>query len=115
MPDVFAVSSSPTSAVPVIAGAPVALVVSSSVTVMLRDAVTDVYSAAPTARWVSRAESLSTSPSSPAATVTVCVLSQVDGVKVSIAVAGVRVRSVPAWPVIVTVTSAVGSEFSATV
>ena len=57
--------------------------------------------------------SLFVSSSSPAATVTVCAVPQFEVVNVSDA--GLGVSSVPAWPVIATVTVAVGSVASFTV
>ena len=57
--------------------------------------------------------SLPASSSWPAVTVTVCAVLQFDVVNVSEVLSSVR--SVPSWPDTVTVTSAVGCEFSATV
>ena len=57
--------------------------------------------------------SLFVSSSSPAATVTVCAVPQFEVVNVSDA--GLGVSSVPAWPVIATVTVADGSVASLTV
>jgi len=67
----------------------------------------------PEAVWVSVAVSFDPSSSSSADTVTVRTLFQFVVVKVS--EAGLGVRSVSAWPAMVTVTSAVGSEASLTV
>ena len=64
---------------------------------------------------MSVAVSLSESSSSSADTVTVCAVFQFEVVNVSVAEDGSSVRSVFAWPAMVTVTLAVGCEVSFTV
>ena len=86
---------------------------SSSWTFTASSVSTSWYSPAPLAEWVSFSVSSVASRSPPAATVTVWAVSQLDVVKVSSVWS--RVRSVSAWPDMVTVTSAVGLTASFTV
>ena len=89
---------------------------SSSLTVTAIPTVLPSYSP-PAAVCVSVTTSLAMSVSCPAFTVTVWAVFHVVVVKVRVLVAlrPVSVRSVPAWPVTVTVTSSVGLVASATV